>query len=235
MKEQTFNIIPTSDTGELIIRNGEALKLEPPLSVVLQGTITAPGDFAAKRRVQIPPLETHVIADYTDRYIHLRVLERDKYGYSVEGRLDLHPELKLLSINRNSLYTSRGLYDQLKFKGAYFKNKEQHLALLTRLREFDAQVSQEFVNSTDFKGASALSRVTNIKTNLALEFTLAIPIFTGFGPKEFDVEICVDLKDGGVVFWLESVQLHEMITFETEVIFERELKRLSDYIIIKQY
>lgn len=221
--------------NELTIREGEAPKLYDPEKVELSGTITAPADFAEKRKSIIPQLETNVLADYTKRTIKLTISENSKFKSIITGTLETFPELADMHINGKKTYSHKELLDMIKFKGAYFKNKEEHTTLLTALKNFDAKVNQVFANANDYKGAAATQKVVEIKTNVGLEFTLAIPMFTGGDITSFLVDINVDINNGGVIFWLESVQLHDLMVKGTETEFEKQLSRLSDYVIIKTW
>lgn len=220
---------------EIIVREGAAANVYDPETVSVSGTIHAPADFAEKRKSKIEPLKTNVVADYTKKTIVLTVNEDSKFKTTITGTLDDFPELKDMSINGKKTFSHRELLDLIKFKGSYFKNKEQHVKLLTDLKNFDAKVNQEFQNANDFKGAQATKRIVDIKTNIGLEFILAIPVFTGGEVISFMVDICVDINNGGVIFWLESVELHDLQTKTIEEEFKTQLARLGEYIIIKKW
>lgn len=224
-----------NETKELLIRQGDAPKLYDPEQVNLTGTITAPADYAEKRKSKIEPLLCNVVADYSKKKIILTVNEDSKFKSVITGSLETFPELHEMCINGKKVFTHRELLELIKFKGSYFKNREQHTALITALKNFDAKVNQEFANANDFKGAQATKKVVDIKTNLGLEFVLAIPMFTGGETLSFLVDICVDVNNGGVVFWLESVELHDLQTKGIETEFSKQLTRLSDFIIIKTW
>ena len=220
---------------EIIIREGEAANVYDPEQIVLSGIISAPADFATARKSTFNPLKVNVVADYTVKVITLTVNEDSKFKTIVTGKLEDFPELKEMCINGKKQFTHKELLDLIKFKGSFFKNKEQHIAMITALKKFDAKVQQEFENANDYKGAMATKKVVDIKTNLGLEFSLAIPMFTGGEVTTFLVDICVDINNGGVIFWLESVELHDLQTKALETEFEKQLLRLKDYVIIKKY
>jgi len=220
---------------EIIIREGSAANVYDPEQIILSGIISAPADFAASRKEKIDALKTNVVADYTEKTIILTINEDSKFKTIISGRLEDFPELKEMCVNGKKLFTHRELLELIKFKGGYFKNKEQHTSLITSLKKFEAKVDQEFQNANDFKGAQATKKVVDIKTNLGLEFTLAIPIFTGGEVISFLVDINVDVNNGGVIFWLESVELHDLQTKATDTEFTKQLTRLKEYVIIKKW
>ena len=232
MEAENVKIEVTGETKELVIRTGEASVIKEQRTVTLRGDINAPVEFATKRQTQINALSSHVEVDKTNFKITLVVDESNHYSTTVEGALVLFPELAKLKINENKTYSPRELYDTIKFSGAYFKNREQHAALCGKLTKFTSRIEVDFVNSNDFKGNAALSKLTRIKTDLDLKFVLAIPVFKGGEPSAFEVEICLDAKDGGVICWLESVELHEIKTKIADEMMASNIAALSDYVTI---
>lgn len=232
MESENVKIVVTGETKELVIRTGEAPVIKEQKFLALKGDINAPVEFAAKRKTEINALKSHVEVDKTNFKITLVIDEENHYSASVEGALVLFPELAKLKINENKIYSPRELYDTIKFMAAWFKNRDQHKALCEKLTKFTSRVETDFTNSNDFKGNVALSKLTKIKTDLDLSFILAIPIFKGSDPATFSVEICLDTKDGGVILWLESVELHELKTKESEVAMKSSIDALSEYVTI---
>lgn len=220
---------------EIIIREGKATTIYDPEISMLSGVISTPGDFVEKRKLTFEALEAHVVADYSGKTIVLTINEDSKFKRTVTGSLLDFPELKDLQVNGKKTYTHRELLDVIKFKGAYFKSKDKHTELIGQLKKFEAKIEQEFQNANDYKGAQATRKVVDIKTNLGLEFELAIPIFTGGPPLTFMVDICVDINNGGCIFWLESVSLHDIQTKVMEEEFTKQLARLTDYAIVKKW
>lgn len=57
---------------------------------------------------------------------------------------------------------------------------------------------------------------------------------TGIKPVTFRVELCYDVTEGSVKFWLESVELHEIIQQQVDAIFIEELKAAAGFVIINK-
>lgn len=231
--ESKLNVTATGT--ELTIREGKALELKPNEKVTLSGTITAPGDYAQVRATTYDKLKCNVIANYTSRTIVLTINEGDPLASTIKGTLDIFPELETLGINKNRMYSEKELYSKLNFFGRYFTDREAHKELLTRLQQFKAKVHRDFVNADDYKGTAAIEKITKIEHEIPLVFQLNIPIFTGTAPKKFIVNINITATDGGISFWFESVELHEIISRETDSIFSQELNRLANFLVIKQW
>jgi len=210
MEEQNIKLEITGDTKELVIRTGEAIELKNPERLKISGSILAPAHFAEMRGGRFDPLNAHVKVDYQNFKISLVVNDKDVFGDEVTGALVLHPDLDNLKVNNNKLYSPRELYDAIKFMGMFFPNRDQYTALCTSLTNFKSRVETDFENSNDFKGNAANSKLTKIKTDLGLKFMLSMPIFKGIEESKFEVDICLDTKDGGVICWLESVDLHTL-------------------------
>lgn len=232
MENENIKITVDGSTKELVIRTGEAEKIQQPKIVAISGDIRSPLEFHTKRKSEIEALKSHVEVDKQNFSIKLVVNESDFYSTTVIGKMELFHELARLKINENKIYSPRELYDTIKFSGVYFKNREQHKALCDKLTKFSSRIETDFVNSNDFKGNSALSKLTKIKTDLDLKFILSIPIFKGETESTFEVEICLDAKDGGVICWLESVELHELKTKEANEIMDSIILGLSEYVTI---
>ena len=230
--ENKIELNVSEGTKEVIIRNGDAPILKEPRVVSIKGDINAPGEFFKKRTSKIDLLRSHVEVDYQNFSIKLIVNEDNHYASTIEGSLVLFPELSKLKINENKTYSPRELYDALKFNAGYFKNREQHNALCGKLIKFTSRIEVDFVNTNDFKGNIAHSKLTKIKTELDLKFILAIPVFKGVEPSVFEVEICLDTKDSGVICWLESVELHELKTDISKEAMKKSLNELSEFVII---
>ena len=231
--EQKLNIEVTGN--ELTIREGKALDLKPKEKVSLSGTITAPGDYALTRASTFDKLSCNVLANYTSRTIVLTINEGDPLASTIKGTLDIFPELETLGVNKNRMYSEKELYSKLNFFGRYFSDKAAHKDLLTKLQQFKAKVQRDFVNADDYKGTAAIEKITKIEHEIPLSFQLNIPIFTGGAHKTFTVNINITATDGGISFWFESVDMHEIISRETDSIFSLELDRLSNFLVVKQW
>jgi hypothetical protein len=233
MAEFEFKVTPIGNNNELIVRQGDAPIAWDPEIVCLTGTITGPGDYVAKRKPT--PESTHVVADYKHRTIALRANESDHFGASVTGSLEIDPRLAAYCINVNKEYFHKELYALLRLRGMQFLDRGEHEELLANLKKFESSVSVVLSSADDLKGSIAEKKITDIKTNLGLEFVLFLPVFTGGDKERIPVEICVGVSGAVVKFWFESVQLAEMIETKTEAIFDTELKRLEKYVIIRQW
>lgn len=201
----------------------------------LSGIISTPGDFAEKRSTEFNALSAHVIANFTQRSIVLVIDEKNHFSCSVAGKLELDPELESLHINTETLYDENELIDKLNFFRRHFEKVSQHSSLMDALKKFNAKVETEIVNANNLKGNAVLKKAYDIKHEIPLDFVLNMPIFAGGEKFSLGVEINLKYVDGEIVFWFQSIGLHDAIGEQTEKVLEKELQRLAAYAIIRQY
>lgn len=232
--DQKLTIIPSGDT--LVIRTGESEKIYPPRKVSISGNIQAPGEYFKKRQPQIADKLhlTHVIVDIENLTIKLMINETSEFNEFVAGKLEHFKEFVDFGINRQKKYGVQELYKMLKLKRAYFQRREDHAVILEQLRKFEAKTEVEFQSMNDFKGATALKKIESCKTNLTYNFVLNIPIFKGFDPVSFPVEIEFEPHDGGIICWLASQDLAELEINIRDEIMENEIEQFESVVVIKQ-
>lgn len=234
MDELKVNV--TTDKDVVTVITGEALQPQPPRIVNIAGIVSAPADWAANRTSKFDVKQANIVVNYTERTITLVLDEKEYYNTTITGKLELHPDLSKLGINATKTYGEKELYKTLRFLGNYFASREEYDNLMQKLQAFKAKVTQAFTNTDDYVGNAAQEKITTIEHEIPLNFVLGIPIFTG-GPKhKFKVQICVTARAGGVEFWLESVELHELVQELTESVFETELARFDkEIVVVKKY
>lgn len=232
--DQKLTIVPSSDT--LVIRTGDAEKIYPPRKVVISGNIQAPGEYFQKRQPQISDKLhlTHVIVDIEKLSISLVINETSEFAEYVSGKLEHFKEFVDFGINRNKKYGVQELYKMLKLKRAYFQNREDHAVILDQLKKFEAKTEIEFQSMNDFKGSAALKKIESCKTNLTYNFVLNIPIYKGFEPSSFPVEIEFEPHDGGIICWLASQDLAELEIKIRDEIMDKEIKQFQSVVVVKQ-
>ncbi len=218
---------------ELVIREGMAAPIVEPLKVTLKGTISAPRLFIAKRRTQADVLSSNVVFDPNKGTITLTMNEKDAKGTIVEGVLKMNPDLLEFKINTDNRMGLKEIQRFLRMRRSFFKDREQNETLLKKLSEFYAKITIEINKKDDRKGNTLDSIQSQVSHDIPLLFTLAIPVYQGFGVKEFVVEIVGEITDANVSFTLESVELQELIDRDKKNILEAELKSLEDYVTIE--
>lgn len=226
-------IMPTLDKHTILF--GKATEPLPiPKAVKIDGIVNAPRLFVQKRAAFISPSLAHVLVDRINRTITLVTDETNPINKVVTGELEIDPDLAAFTINGNKMYTVKELADLLRLRRQFFRDRDGHTKIMKELGNFSAKTNIEFKDADDRKGNAEELRKRVSDINLALEFTLNVPVYKGFEKMTFHVEILADVTDGGVRLWLESVELAELLKTELDRIFAVEIAGLQDYVVIEQ-
>ena len=116
----------------------------------------------------------------------------------------------------------------------YFGSSEAHAKVLDAYQKFSAETVGNINDSKDIRGNKDVSFKKAVTTNIPMNFSLDIPIFKGEKKKKFSVDICLDVTESSATFWLESVELHELIEKDKKDIFDHELKEALDFVIVNK-
>lgn len=235
MKELNLHL---QSAGELILRTGTAPDVIEPETLSISGDIRSVGAFI-KGRNELQNLQginketTIVTVDKEKDYIKLQANPNDSYGTTVTGTLLTSDELALFHINSTKTFSQKELIKILKFNRIYFTDNMQQQDLLKQYMAFTFKTNSEGHASGDDRGNKSSANVKAVETNIPKFFSLKIPIYKGERPVTFQVEICLDVTDGGgAKFWFESVELHELQQIEKEIIFKRELELCDGLVVI---
>lgn len=220
----------TVETEKLIYENRHAI----------DGTISAPGNFIAKRKDQDDEKRSNVCYSYRDRYISLTTNEnydeRENHGgYDIKGQLIKNPLIAELCINTNKIFGVAELTKHLRFKSLYFASKDQYEKVINNLQRFKAKVDAEITKINDQKGNIEDTYKVTLNSNAELSFKIKCPVFIGQPDKIFLVEVACEARNRNVEFWLESVELVELEESETKQIIDTELARFPEtFVFIEQ-
>ncbi|WP_407522600.1 DUF2303 family protein [Lacibacter sp. MH-610] len=230
--------------GELIIREGNAvepLPLREPNIIKIIGDIRSVSAFIKKRQKGhgsqfIDENKAIVTVDKHSRTITLQLDPENYYGASVTAKLEQSEELKQFGINTVTKFSRKQLLDLLRFNRLFFPDKNQHAQVLLGLSKLRIKSETEIQQERDNQGNKR--SLHDVKTvddgGLVKEFGITIPIYKGFSPQNITVEICFDVVNGDVQFWLESVGLKEAMESQIDDIFNTELQSCDGLVIINK-
>ena len=230
-------------TGEFIFREGEALRQVAPKKIVINGDIKTVSSYLKKRaglgKERNPGLQgilterTLVTVDKAALSIKLELDPENEYGTEVTAKLEMDPELLKFKIETGEKFTQQQLIKLLKYGKRWFHDLAAHEALLLAYMKLDVKVTADLKNDApDGRGNRYNSFEKKVTSNIPEDFILNMPIFKGQDSKIFRVEIGLDSTDGSTKFWLESVELVELIQLESERILKAELESCKDYVVI---
>lgn len=223
---------------ELVIRQGEALPIEPETRRVVIGSIKSCAEFFNKRK-SIINLGTALI-EYSYKQRHIILRTEDNYkgkGYDIDGRLDINPRLEELGIftgdNKIKLYDIKNLSQTIRFNKSLFKEAAECNTLIENISKLRLEVNRTIESEENNRGNKKELNEITVNTKIPLGFTLKSPLFLGEADKTFSVAICFEVRDRGISLWLESEELAQLIQLETKRIIDNEIKQLSELVCIE--
>lgn len=226
-----FNIASGED-GSVTIKHAKALDEQPPKTLNIIGELSAPGDWYEKRKMDVEGVKSFAGVDRNGGTITLIIDENNPYRTSVVGRLTLNTSLSIFKINEQKYYGVKELASLLRMNRAAFYDKEENAKIIEGLSKFSAKINTQLESKDDLKGNIKQSIERTLQTELKLNFILNIPIFSGYEKVKFMVEINADVRDSAVSFWLESIELSEIISNMKEEKLSQQIKRLGNKIPI---
>jgi len=231
-------------TNELVIREGQAvapLPLKEPKIIEISGDIHSVSSFIKSRPTgysaqAIDINRAIVLVDKFNKKITLRLDPENYYGTTITGMLHQSKELEQFGINTTARYNRKSLLDLLRFNRLFFEDKNQHAQVIAGLYKLRIKSETEIQQEKDNQGNKrSLHEVKTVDDGgLVKVFDLTLPLFKGFTPQKITVEICYEVVNGDVSFWLESIGLKEATDSQVDGIFETELAAAEGFVIINQ-
>lgn len=239
----TEKFIVPEGTTTLTILEGvppTPLPLKEPKSISLDGDIHAISNYVAIRRSEaqgIQVLNPKTIIVEVNKNARTIVMKQDPeahYSTTITAKLEASKELLQFGINTSTCYDRKSLHKLLKFGRLYFSNRSEYDAVILGLVKIRAKTTAELENSNTGKGGRSNIDVAETVMNDGFvdKFTLSVPLFRGFTPTAIEVEICYEVKDSQISFWLESVGLQDATESAIDGIFTKELENVKDFVII---
>lgn len=242
--KNTVQNVYLNDGNELTIREGKApdpVNPENQRPVHISGNIDAPSNYyhARKESGQFVDTDCIVNASYKDRRIELKVhQDKEHLQVIVEGKMKMNHRLAAFSINNpNVTYTRDELSRLAKFNRSAFSVMEEGMNFVKVLKDFSLSYNQAFEDRDDNRGNKKLLVQTVIeKSNIPEKITLKLPVFEGDEPQEIEVEVLYDVEStGDVRFYLESIDLADLIETKSIEIVDSELKSFGENVAIIYY
>ena len=234
MEKEKINITLTEGVSEVIIREGEAVKLldpKPPICPHITGTIGVPFEYL-KKRVNTGQFTQersylNVIREFI--FLELIINEHDEYERGeISGKLDYHPSFVEFGINRGKIWTPTELGMFFKMNRAFFKDKKINMKLVSDLMNFTATVNKKVEQSVKESGDRTDNYVQVVNSNLPEKFTLSMPIFKGMPPEEIEVETFVNIDGRSVSFVLLSPGAKQIMEEIRDTVIDEQLAKIVE-------
>lgn len=240
----TLEVLPSgaglNTPGTYTLLTGDADKQFYQKSAKHETVITGPADFfCRKHNDQNKPI-SDVFAFHDmlltfsiskGEIIFIENNSTDEPCTTITGKLHFNKDLESLNINKNYKYTSQQLADVLKFNRRLFADPDECMNIVTKLKNFTAEISQKIDAIDDKQGTKQISFMQKVSHEVQLHFILSTPVILGAARSlKFKVDIHFDLRDKAVEFWLESVELKEATDSLKTVIITEQIDRFEKLI-----
>lgn len=206
LKEIKVNVNTNND--EVTVRAGEAEPVVPfRKALTLSGNI----DIAFRYLKNAPTWfsfigKDHSYSDSPLQYSEL-IVNREKgtidlivdrgnpWESKYNGALVMSDIFELFGVNSGKSYTTFELADLIKMNRSYLETTDRAMVLVSVLRNFKATVDKQVELSDDARGNKRALIGQIVDSNIPEAFKLNLPIFKGFDPIEFEVEININAGD----------------------------------------
>lgn len=222
----------------LTVLTGKSLEEKAPEKIEISGDIRTVSSFLRVRKDSgtglqiIDKTRAVVLVDKKNRSIELQLDPENFYSPVITGTLEDADELIPFNINTVKTFTKEELVKLIKFNKLFFSDATKHAEMLLAFQKVSSTVNISQKDSSDDRGNKERDFVKQVETNAPTEFVLDIPVYKGFPGYRFRVEVCLDVTEGSVRFWFESIELHELRMKLIEEIFTEELKEAEGFVIV---
>ena len=240
MSDQKYYITPTGN--EITIREGKAveqLPLKEPKIINISGDIHTIATFLSGREngfssQGVDKNKALITVDKDAKTIMLQLDPENYYGATITGKLEMSKELAQFGINTSTTYNRKQLLDLIRFNRLFFEDRNQYQKVVDGLYAVRFKIDTELSQAKDNSGnkSAAIDVKTAAKEGFVKEFTLTIPIFKGGDTEKITVEICYEVINNDIAYWLESIGMKETIDGQLEGILSKELESCDGFVII---
>lgn len=229
-----INLASGMEKAEIIIREvntANELPVKPPVKVDIKGTIGAVAEFLLKRGDepdQVNQKRCFITVDRSKMSITLITNEHDAYNSgTVVGTASVHPKFVEFGINAQIDWEPNALGQFFKMNRAYFADKSENMNLVTKLKNFEAQVSTQIKKQKDENGDFADNYSGVVMSSLPGAFKLQIPLFKGRPAEEIEVEFYASINGRTVFLQLFSPGANQAIEDIRDSMIDEELEDIK--------
>lgn len=228
-EQQVFHI--GDDTKHVIITNRKGLDEEQPFGFEQKGRIDSVSRYISARvngneiEEQTPSKKYSIVEVYPEKgAITLLVEPNDRHGNKVTGSLEASPDLELFKINTNKKYDRNELLKLIRFNAYRIDNSKR---LIEELQKLVIKASISSKDQKDQRGNVDKILFKNIVSEIPESFVISLPVFKSMPVEKFRVDIIMETTDASVEFWLESVELNQLIETRKADILAEEVAKIE--------
>lgn len=214
-KEQPIVVNLPQGQDTLTILQGKApvqLDQKAPVKTDIKGVISAPLNFLEKRVGDIDQHKAHILVCRDKLQVLLIINEDDEYKRGkVLGQLAFSEIYLKLGINSDKAWIPEQLGQFLKLNRSFFADRNENMSVVSALKSFSAKVDQELKRETSEKGDRSFKFKQAVGSNIPEKFKLRIPIFSGGGTEEIEVETYATVDGTDVTIHLQSAGANDVV------------------------
>ncbi|MCK5614181.1 hypothetical protein KAR91_70605 [Candidatus Pacearchaeota archaeon] len=191
------------------------------------GAINTPLEYLTKRHELegVDKDQTHIKFSYEDSKIILLLNEFDHYSPVITGKMIRTEVLKNLKINTGEGWTCLELAGFFRLNRNLFQDKNKCMELVTKLQNFEADVTKRTETKVDTRANYDLVRRQEVKSNLPESFVIEIPVFKGLPKKMVTIEVDISPESFNCI--LISPDLADFIEGIVEETINKELEAIK--------
>lgn len=236
MNNENVKAMIENGVAQLIILEGKAPEQYNPQPVSISGNIDAPSLFIEKRKDTFDALKSYAKVSKTEGRIQLIVNEQSVVNkYTVEGLLKIGKAFDKIGINTPKSYEPNELSAKLRLLRSLFPSHQEHMTIVTTLRNLVANVSQKLQENNDLRGNIGLTFKQIVTSNMPETFTMCLPLIEGQEPVSIQIEVILEAKGTDITCFLESVNGAELIDQIKEKLISEEVEKIKDSTTVIYY
>lgn len=228
-----INIKVDKNQSGVDVRFGDLLPELRATNYIKDTDIYSPAKFYLVRKDSNLISDTSSLVEYSfsNKSITFISDQTDPLKTVINGKMKMSVELNEWDINTEKTFRSSELLRYLKSKKMYFQTLEEYENLISQLSKFNANISTVIQNHNDSKGNLRLMIEQKAETELINNFYINLPLHVNSELTNVKIEICYEARNSDIEFWLESVELKELIKSEVETTILRELDKFGDEVV----
>lgn len=213
MTPSIHNLNIEAGQSDVVLRTGEAKKLDPVQPIRYSATIDAPMVFHQKYADSLIDQVLVVTVDQDHRRVILDVNPQQQQENAViEGKLSLSKAVAVdFQINKKAEISRDDLLNLCRLNRHLFVDRSEAMQLASVLQDFQAQVDRTIQKSNDNRGSRTESIKQVAKSELPETISLLVPVFKDSQPVEITCNLYFTVKGDEVYFFLQCEELNEII------------------------
>lgn len=211
--------------GTLTILEGRAPNPKELNKVSIKGNIYAVHDYLKQRT---PNKDTsHIIVNAQNGTIELYEDADCNFSKHVKGEIAINSKLENFGINTEKKYTVKDLVKLLKFNKHMFESANEVDGVIEKLMRLSVKVTSQIEKTQPNQSGSVNNNYSKTVEAEHHKLVMWCEVYSGGEKVKFTVEIWLDSEGQGVLFWLESVTLEELIVSMSEKMVGEVIEKIE--------